>query len=122
MIFPIFRAFFKEKRYRYLTILTTAVLLVGIIGFRFLEGWAWLDCVNYAVSIMVTTGNAEVYPKSNWGKIFNVFYMFLSVILILFFVNTLYQHFHNARLTRELKDKRHKKIVEKQIEIQEEEN
>ena len=121
IFFPTFLGFFREKRYRILTLITFSVLIIGILGFRFLEGWEWLDCINYAVSIMVTTGNAEVYPQSDWGKIFNVFYMFLSVILILFLVNTLYQHFHSAGITRVLKDERHKKIVEKQIEIQENE-
>lgn len=118
MILPILQTFFREKRYRYLTIATLSVLATGIIGFRFLEDWRWLDCINYAVSVMVTSGNAEVYPKTDAGKVFNIFYMLLSVILILLFVNTLYQHFHNLRLSKEVKDKRHQKIVEKQIDVQ----
>ena len=118
MIIPALRTFIREKRYRYLTITTLAVLLLGIIGYRYLEEWSWIDCVNYAVSIMVTTGNAEVYPQTYWGKIFNVFYMLLSVILILFFINTLHQHFHESRLIKEVKHKRHQKIIAKQMNIQ----
>lgn len=118
MIIPALGTFIREKRYRYLTGTTLGVLLLGIVGYRYLEEWSWIDCVNYAVSIMVTTGNAEVYPQTYWGKIFNVFYMLLSVILILFFINTLHQHFHESRLIKEVKHKRHQKIIEKQMKIQ----
>ena len=118
MIFSELHTFLRDRRYRQLTITTLGVLILGIIGYRILEGWSWLDCINYAVSIMVTSGNSEVYPHSNWGKIFNVFYMFLSVILILFFVSTLQQHFHDRRQSSRTKFKRHQKIVEKKIDTQ----
>ena len=113
-----FKTFLKDKRYRQLTFTTVGVLILGIMGFRFLEGWTWLDCINYAASIMVTSGNSEVYPQSDWGKIFNVFYMFLSVILILFFISTLQQHFHDSRQSTKVKYKRHKKIITKKMEDQ----
>ncbi len=118
MLVPELRAFLREKRYRYLSITTLAVLIIGILGYRLLEGWSWLDCINYAVSIMVTTGNAEVYPHSEWGKVFNVFYMILSVLLILFFVNTLQQHFHESRQSGILRRKRHRKIIDKKMDNQ----
>ena len=118
MFTPVLKTFLREKRYRDLTLTTLGVLVLGVIGFRFLEGWTWLDCINYAASIMVTSGNAEVYPKSDWGKVFNVFYMFLSVFLILFFINTLSQHFHESRQIKKVKHERHRKIIERKIETQ----
>ena len=118
MILPALQTFLREKRYRQLTITTLGVLILGILGYRLLEGWSWLECVNYAASIMVTSGNSEVYPQSDWGKVFNVFYMFLSVILILFFVNTLQQHFHESRQSNKEKYKRHQRIIKKKIQTQ----
>lgn len=118
MIDSAFKTFFRDKRYRQLTLITIGVLIIGILGFRYLEGWSWLDCVNYAASIMVTSGNSEVYPQSDWGKIFNVFYMFLSVILILFLISTLQQHFHEIRQSTKVKSKRHRKIITKKMEDQ----
>ena len=118
MIGSAFKTFLRDKRYRQLTFTTVAVLFLGILGFLYLEGWSWLDCINYAASIMVTSGNSEVYPRSDWGKIFNVFYMFLSVILILFLINTLQQHFHESRQTTKKRHQRHKKMITKKIEDQ----
>ena len=115
MIVSTAKTFLNKKRYRYLMYTTLTVLLIGVVGFRFLEHWRWIDCLNYAVSTMVTTGNAGVLPQSDWGKIFNVFYMFTSVILILFFVNTMNQHFQELRQTKEVKHKRHKDMVQKHV-------
>ena len=118
MIGSPFKTFLREKRYRQLTFTTVGVLILGILGFRFLEGWTWLDCIIYTASIMVTSGNSEVYPRSDWGKIFNVFYMFLSVILILFLISTLQQHFHEIRQSTKVRSKRHRKIITKKMEDQ----
>ena len=119
MLISAVTAFFREKRYRYLTFATLVVLILGVIGYRFLEHWSWLDSIHYAVSIMVTTGTAEIYPKSYWGKVFNIFYMILSVILILLLVNTLHQHFHDSRQSRHSKKRRHRKIIDKKMKSQE---
>lgn len=118
MFLPELHTFFREKRYRNLTLTTLAVLVVGIIGYRLMEGWSWLDSIHYAVSIMVTTGNAEIYPITYWGKVFNVFYMILSVFLILFFISTLQQHFRESRHTHKSKQQRHRKIIDKKIKNQ----
>ncbi|WP_312820607.1 potassium channel family protein [Kaistella carnis] len=115
MITATAKSFFSKKRYRYLIYATTSVLFIGVLGFRLIEHWRWIDCLNYAVSTMVTTGNAGVIPKTDVGKMFNVFYMFTSVILILFFVNTISRYFHEMRKTQEIKYQRHKDMVEKHI-------
>lgn len=118
MLMSLIYTFFRERRYRYLTLTTVLVLMVGATGYRLLEQWSWLDSIQYAVSIMVTTGSSELYPKTHWGKVFNIFYMILSVILILLFVNMLHQHFHDSRQTRQTKQLRHRKIIDRKMKRQ----
>ncbi|MGS0748696.1 potassium channel family protein [Halpernia sp. GG3] len=115
MIFNTARSFMNKKNYRNLLFSTLAVLLLGIFGFKYLEKWSWIDCVNYSVSTMVTTGNAGVIPITKAGKIFNIFYMFTSVILILIFINTITQHFRDVRKTKDFKHERHQKIVKDHV-------
>lgn len=115
MIVATFRSFLNKKHYRYLIYTTSIVLLIGVLGFRFLEKWRWIDCVNYAVSTMVTTGNAGVQPVTDFGKIFNIFYMIISVVLILFFVNTIQKHFQDQRQSFQVKHLRHKKLAQKHV-------
>lgn len=115
MNFNTARSFMNKKDYRNLLFTTIAVLLLGIFGFKYLEHWSWIDCINYSVSTMVTTGNAGVIPKTEAGKIFNIFYMFISVVLILLFINTITQHFRDVRKTRDFKHERHQKIAKDHV-------
>jgi uncharacterized membrane protein len=115
MILNTARSFMNKKDYRNLLFTTIAVLLLGIFGFRYLEKWNWIDCINYSVSTMVTTGNAGVIPKTEAGKIFNIFYMFISVVLILLFVNTITQHFKEVRRSKDFKHERHQKIAKDHV-------
>ncbi|SFI47962.1 potassium channel family protein [Halpernia frigidisoli] len=116
MIIATAKTFISKKSYRYLIYTTFFILILGVFGFRFLEHWRWIDCVNYAVSTMVTTGNAGVLPKSDAGKIFNIFYMFTSVVLILLFVNTVTQHIRDLKQSQLVKNERHQRIVKKHME------
>lgn len=116
MIIATARTFISKKSYRYLLYTTLSILLIGVFGFRYIEHWRWIDCVNYAVSTMVTTGNAGITPKSDLGKIFNIFYMFTSVVLILLFVNTITQHIRDLKQSHIVKHERHQKMVKSHVE------
>lgn len=116
MIIATARTFISKKSYRHLIYTTISILLIGVFGFRYLEHWRWIDCINYAVSTMVTTGNADVIPKSDGGKIFNIFYMFTSVVLILLFVNTITQHIRDLKQSRDMKHERHQQMVKNHVE------
>ena len=116
MIIATVRTFINKKSYRQLVYTTVCILIIGVLGFRYLEHWRWIDCVNYSVATMVTTGNAGVMPKSDAGKIFNIFYMFTSVVLILLFVNTITQHIRDLKKNQEIKHERHQQIVKNHVE------
>jgi len=50
----------------------TVVVVVGVLGYRFLEGYSWLDAF-YMVAITLTTvGYREVQPLSPLGQIFTI--------------------------------------------------
>lgn len=110
-------SFFRKKYYRNLTISSVSILCIGIVGFHYIEGWSWLDSVDYAISTMVTTGNSGLFPKTVLGKYFNIFYMLGSVVLILLFVSTVQQYFldreQNKKLQRIRRRKKAKHHVEK---------
>lgn len=112
-------SFFRKKYYRKLTLSSVSVLCIGIIGFHFIEGWPWLDSVDYAISTMVTTGNSGLFPKTDLGKYFNIFYMLSSVVLILLFISTIQQHFldieQNKKLQRIRRRKKAKQLAEKAL-------
>lgn len=119
MTFNTITSFFRKRYYRVLTISSISVLCLGIVGFHFIEGWSWLDSIDYAISTMVTTGNSGLFPKTILGKYFNIFYMLSSVVLILLFISTVQQHFldieQNKKLQRIRRRKKAKQLAEKAL-------
>ena len=52
------------------------VLLTGIFGYRWIEGWNWADCLYMTINTVSTVGNTDLAP-SEAGRYF-------TVVLILF--------------------------------------
>ncbi|WP_372805698.1 TrkA family potassium uptake protein [Pontiella sp.] len=49
------------------------VLFIGTAGYRFIEGWNWIDSFYMTVITVTTVGLNEVHPPSDAGKIFTTF-------------------------------------------------
>ncbi len=55
------------------------VLVVGILGYKIIEGWDFLDSIYMTVTTITTVGYREVHPLSDGGRIFSIFLMFGGV-------------------------------------------
>lgn len=49
------------------------VVIVGVLGYRFLEGFSWLDAFYMVAITLSTVGYREVQPLSPQGQIFTIF-------------------------------------------------
>lgn len=49
------------------------VVTVGVLGYRFLEGYSWLDAFYMVAITLSTVGYREVQPLSPQGQIFTIF-------------------------------------------------
>lgn len=65
----------KIFRYRiYLALgLIVLVLTTGILGYRFITAFSWLDALYITVITVTTVGFSEVGPLSTEAKFFTVF-------------------------------------------------
>lgn len=52
------------------------VVLIGLLGFRWLESWAWIDCLYMTVITISTVGFKEVADLSDAGRLFTVVLIF----------------------------------------------
>jgi len=57
------------------------VLCIGVLGYRIIEGWRWIDCLYMTINTVSTVGNTTLIP-SDAGRIF-------TTILILFGVGVM---------------------------------
>jgi len=67
------------------------VMLVGTVGFHFIEGWSWFDGFYMVVTTLTTIGYQEVHPLSHSGRIFNVFVIAAGVSLVFLAIGALTQ-------------------------------
>ena len=50
----------------------TALVGVGTLGYRFLEGWSWLDALYMTLITLSTVGFGEVHPLSSGARVFTM--------------------------------------------------
>lgn len=98
--------FFKDKSYRELLFTSVIIIGIGTVVFRYLEGWRWLDSAYFCVITLTTIGYGDFSPKTDAGKIFNMFYVLIGLGLILSFIRTVYEHYY----TQKSKSKKEKTI------------
>jgi len=61
------------------TILLVSVILIGILGYEFIEKWNLLDSIYMVITTLFTVGFQEVRPLSPLGKIFTMFIIVAGV-------------------------------------------
>ncbi len=59
-----------------------ALLLIGIIGYSWIEGWYWLDALYQTVITFSTVGFQEIAPLSPAGRLFTIFLIFFGLVII----------------------------------------
>ena len=79
------------RNLRLIGIALTVLVLIGVAGFHFLEGWPWFDGFYMVVTTFTTIGYQEVHPLSHIGRIFNVGLILAGVSLVFLGIGSLTQ-------------------------------
>jgi voltage-gated potassium channel len=66
-----------KRRFAWATVYFLGVLLLGILGYRFIEEWGWFDALYMAVTTISAVGFQEVHPLTPAGRS-------LTTVLIIF--------------------------------------
>jgi len=64
------------------------VVVSGILWYKLVEGWTWLDAVYMSVITLATVGFAEVQPLGARGRIFTIVLILMGVVVIGYILNS----------------------------------
>jgi hypothetical protein len=78
----VFRVFATEPALQALLLTALAVLGGGTVFYRYVEDWGWLDSLYFCSVTLTTIGYGDFAPRTDAGKLFTVFYVFLGLGII----------------------------------------
>lgn len=96
-------SFLKDEEYRDLLLTTLVVLGGGAAAYRYIEGWSWIDSFYFSIITLTTVGYGDFSPQTDAGKLFTMFYIIIGIGIILTFVNTVYHHYAEVKITEKKK-------------------
>jgi voltage-gated potassium channel len=69
-----------------IAILLVLLVIAGIAGFHFIEGWTYFDGFYMVLTTITSIGYGEIHPLSHTGRLFNSFVIITGVGLVLLLV------------------------------------
>lgn len=81
----------------YITLAIIIILFIGTIFYHYVEGWNYLDSLYFSSYTVTTIGYGDFVPKTDIGKLFTIFYMFIGVGIALYGLSIIVAHFVETR-------------------------
>lgn len=102
---------FKTKIYVAIA-LVLLLLVIGVLGFKLISGYSWIDAIYMTVITITTVGFGEVQPLDEFSKIFTVFLILASVVILGFAISIITEFILSKNNIEELKRKRMQKTID----------
>lgn len=102
---------FRSKIYLALTLMLM-VLAFGVLGYRFVSDYSWVDAFYMTIITVTTVGFSEVRPMGPEGKIFTIVLIVTSVFIFGFAISVITEFLISRNSLPLLKKKKMKNIIE----------
>ena len=105
----------REVRDRLLSILGLigAAIVCGAAGYRFIEGWSWLDSVYMTVITLATVGYGETRPLDTHGRVFTMLLILGGIGLMTYAFSMITSVIVEGELTNAFKRRRMQREIGK---------
>ena len=107
---PLIRLF-RSKMYLAISMLLV-LLMVGVFGFKYLSHYTWIDAIYMTVITITTVGFGEVQPLDEFSKIFTVFLILASVVIVGYAIKVITEYILSKNNIEELKQKKMQKRID----------
>ncbi|MEQ8217575.1 MAG: potassium channel protein [Arenibacter sp.] len=101
---------FRSRMYLALALLVM-VLLFGVLGYRFLSDYTWIDAFYMTIITVTTVGFSEVRPLDTEAKIFTVVLIVTSVFIFAFAISVITEYILSRNSLQLLKKKKVKNKI-----------
>ncbi len=102
---------FRSKIYLALTLMLM-VLAFGVLGYRIIADYTWVDAFYMTIITVTTVGFSEVRPMGPEGKIFTIVLIVASVFIFGFAISVITEYLIGRNSLQLLKKKKMKNIIE----------
>ncbi|GAA4107805.1 potassium channel protein [Aquimarina addita] len=103
---------FKSKIYIALTLLVT-VMIIGIFGFRFVSELSWIDAIYMTIITMSTVGYGEVEPLDDTSKLFAIFLITTSVLILGYSLSVITEYIVGKSDPQRVQYRKSQKMIDK---------
>ena len=106
--------FLKLFKSKINTAISLLILLffTGVFGFKLMSGYSWIDAVYMTVITVTTVGFGEVQPLDPQAKIFTVFLILTSVVIVGYAFKIITEYIISRNDISELKHKKMQKQID----------
>jgi len=103
---------FKSK-FRIALVLVISILLIGVLGYRFIANYNWVDALYMTVITISTVGFSEVAPLNNAAKLFTVGLISSSVLTLAYSISIITEYLMDKNSFEQFKNRKMKKKIDK---------
>ncbi|MFD2824144.1 potassium channel family protein [Lacinutrix iliipiscaria] len=103
--------FFRNKIYTAIGLLIV-LLLIGVVGFKMMSDYSWIDALYMTVITITTVGYGEVHPLDPTAKLFTIFLILTSVVVVGYALSVITEYILSKSNLEELKQKKMQKKIE----------
>lgn len=106
---PLIRLF-RSKIYTAL-IMLLLLICIGVLGYKFVSGYEWIDAVYMTVITITTVGFAEVNPLDTPSKIFTIFLILASVVIVGYAISIITEYIISKNNLEDIKQRKMQKRI-----------
>lgn len=104
-------SFFRSKIYMAVFLLLS-LLLLGVLGFKFISNYSWIDAFYMTVITITTVGFGEVQPLDDASKLFTVCLILASVVIVGYALTVITEYILSKNNFEELKQRKMQKKID----------
>ncbi|NNE77432.1 MAG: potassium channel protein [Pricia sp.] len=102
---------FRSKLFLAMTLVVGA-LITGVLGYRYLADYSWLNSLYMTIITVTTVGFSEVGPMNNATRIFTIFLIIASVFIFAFALSVITEYILSRNSLQLIKKKKVKNKID----------